>query len=1666
MDRIVFQNGKAVSSQYLNEVQKGDKFTGNSRTDYYADPTAGDEAGWEIGQRDGIKDWEIADPRVDQESALGRSAHDGIVLGWDSVAESVVVPGTPSTRPVGAGGIGVTVEAGSFVGRNGNPVSWPRQTVQILGGADSVSYLYVLDDGSDPLSVSMGNSLPSVTKAHIPLAKLVLNSTGDGLATDPQTNEVVGTGYIDLRPNTFVGNLNTYPQNLTNTAVQSADYTADIWDRVIIDTSSGSVILTLPESPSDSDRIAVVDISGTFDRFPLIIRQNPESLELLNSSSDDWIVNIRDAHLELFYHSATGQWKFEEAPGTECNPVLGNFLSCGGREFIGDRTAVECPDGAALPARYPEPSAGVYSFEPSQSDPTLGKCYRVYDNTVALYANGTGGLISIANTPRCDREGTASAISTSRNTIFVDPSIGDDSIGNAGSEAGRPFRTLERALIEAVRESRRSGQANDRYDRVMIELAPGDYYIDNAPGSLAPLAVTDDTGLIQRTDSGYEVGSVSVGDRVVHITVDVGDPVSNQPPRELNLGRVLYSESGGVGNIARIEKISSSNSNWVVTLEYVRGGFNINDKIYYDNLSVVNPQTGGLIVPRGISVDGTDLRKVRLRPMYVPELTPVQNDPQSERTAMLKVTGGTYVSLLTFTDNPQYPRTHNTVTSVAFASQAEINGTGTETPYYGRINTLFKDLDGWGADGLEALPAETTIVAPIADSKTNRDRDLEENQTGLRVNGGDGRDNAPISYPGATRIRDTDGSILSLPDINSTRSSSPYVFNCSVRSIFGLNGLWAEGSRVAGFKSMVTANFTQVSLQTDPNCFAPTTYFEDPPTNKSSGTGKQYKTSTNDPFKYRHFGMRGSNDATIQIVSVFVIGNSDHFVSENGADLSITNSCSDFGDISLRGIGYKAKAFSQDEATTAPGYSGTRITQIIPPLPLSYNNLSDGRPPTLEDIEINTGFTIDYGKTLTYTVENKTLTNTAPGTIRIYIQNSNIASPFTLNNPPSASDIAFGQFSFTNKVSDTSWELAGGPGNPKRRRIYVSGFDEDGNSILYAGDIADPDPFATGFSNLDDRSKVFVWDPEPEEYDEDGNVVTGSPSWYIPVTTGQIIEEQTDEDGDGFLLKRFDYAFRYKLLPSPTGSDAVFASLDFIFERSATKIIRAQDKRRNDERVYRVVLDGYLKERGLRRPQPYYILEKQEGVSGYPLNNSNDLRLDPLTITQIRTYDEVFRPGKVDVQFPGQYVTYLTQGSQARAVFTGDHYPTVDSDYPESTEDPSDSSTKVALEAMAERAGVWFSAPLEPSATPITIRTAASSTTLGFRTSLRRPSVIRASGHTWEWTGYLNYDTAFPTFQGDPLEQDFALGKIIVEENGGRVYATGMNEEGSYYLGTTVFDLRSGEQFAIPLAAEGEPGNVTNQVLNNVIVKNTLLMQDGSSLVMGSDTTIFFSSDTKFKSLTTGDITASNNPPEIYASTSKAGIVQLAGPDVIRGALSSSNAANGTSQYSVVTALDLANELNVRFGNSVSEGTGVTVTQQSVELPGGDPDDPTDNITQFVISIGQEVNTDSDVNFKTVTATGDITAFSDVRGKENIIDLDASLEKIECLRGVKYNMKDDPSTDRIGVIAQEVESIVPEVVNYDEEKDQYSVSYISLVPLLIEAVKELSEKVKRLEERG
>lgn len=1538
LNKINFDNGQIVRRDYLKEVQKGTSFSGSSRDNYYAEPTETEHDGWSIGQRDKIKDWEISDPTSEPQSVLGRLVYDGMVLGYDTLNDTPVYG--PAALVNVLDGQGVWVEGGKAILSDGEIVTWQRQLVQLID-ATQPNYIFLSEElarsnmalGS-PVQLSIDTSLPSVTYPHIPLAKLTLSVSGDKLLLGEEDNNssVAGYGYVDLRPSTHIGNLNTYPRNLINTDLISNSVQIDTWKRAIVDTSNGSLVVTLPSNPENSDRIAIADISGTFDKYPVILRVPGGSDYRINGSVDDWIINIRDAHLELYYNIDTNQWKFEESPGGECTPLMGTFLSCGGKEYIGDRLPEECPDGGTIPAVYPNPSEGIYEY-----DLGTGKCYKKYNETVAIYANGQGGLITVTQAQRCLRRDPGEAKtgdSKVRNVIYVDPSIGDDSIDNSGFDPSRPFRTPERALIEATRESRRSGAYNDRYDRILIELSPGDYYVDNSPGSGNTTNITSEAGLIQRVSTSLTIQTSIQGDRATIIQIDSGNVSLEQPPVTLKLGRVLYSESGGVGNIAKLEKVSPSTSIWRVTLEYVRGNFNREDELFYDNLSVVNPVNGGVIVPRGVSINGVDLRKVRVRPMYVPTLSPVQDDPQM-KTSIWKVTGGSYVSLQTFTDNLQYARTHNTVTSVTFASRSELEGDETTVSYYAKINSLFGGYDSWGGDGLEFLGSESTIVAPVPTSYNYRQQDTEENQTGFPQ--GDSRGNVPVSYPGASRIKysgDVNGTAYNLPDINSTRSSSPYVFNCSVRSIFGLNGLHADGSLVDGLKSMVTANFTQVSMQTDPNCYDEGTYYADPPANEQQGGAKRFKQSAADQFKYRNIGFRGSNDAVIQIVSCFVIGNSDHFVSDSGGDLSITNSCSDFGDVSLKAIGYKGRAFSQDEGAPAGEYTGTRMLKIIPPLPLTYNQPT----PTIEDVDISTGLGVDYDATLAYVVANST-NNDMPTFYRVYIKND-INAPFTLTTPPSASSMGFGQYSYTKLNSSNDYVLTGGDLHPERKRVYITGFDENANSIVFSANIVLPDPETSpGFSALDDRSKIFSWDSTKQ-------------LWYVTVNTGGIVDETTP-NANGFLLKRLDYAFRFKIITPVTVQEQQLNKLNFIFNGNPIKTIRGVDNRSDDERVYRLVLSGFKRSAGIRRPQPYYIVEKQAGVAGGPLNLGPDLKDDPLTVTSMKTYAEVkgysLNDPDIPDEYDGQYVTYLVQSERARRVFEGNLYPSLDYDEPETTEDPSSSITKVALIAMLERPGVWFSGTIAPSFDEISIKTGSAVSTPGIRIGLRRPSIIRASGHTWEWTGYLNYDTALPAFQNNPLDEKFALAKIIDEQIGGRVYATGMNEEGNYYIGTTVFDLRSGEQFAIPYKNDTVDEAISNQVFNNVVIRSSLLLADESSVILGKRTTIFVNNTTRIKSLTTGDISASNSQlPEIYATQDRAGLVQLAKTSDIRGAAGS---AQGIASKVVVTAADLATELSSRFNNAVQGGDGVIVDIQSVEVPGGDPNDPADNVDRFVVSV-------------------------------------------------------------------------------------------------------------------
>ena len=289
------------------------------------------------------------------------------------------------------------------------------------------------------------------------------------------------------------------------------------------------------------------------------------------------------------------------------------------------------------------------------------------------------------------------------------------------------------------------------------------------------------------------------------------------------------------------------------------------------------------------------------------------------QTAIFKVTGGCYFWQMTFkdafVDNPLNPgsATPNTIPSVS---------------YVGGVPT-FESLV------VPNYSHHRVVAFTYADQRT---ADGELDRYYRRIDDWDTTDGG-VAREARVEEYQIVGDSSDKKKIDTVNSCSPYIFNCSLRSVFGLCGMHTDGSKVKdnSFKSMVVAQFTGISLQKDEDA-----YWQ--PKNK---TGKVYKTTgeslatgdtvrnvtATDPIfadpdaeykhNWRHFHIKASNGAFIQVVSVFAVGYADQFLAVNGGDMSITNSNSNFGQISLRSAGSKFKA--------DPPSSYGRITALIPP---------------------------------------------------------------------------------------------------------------------------------------------------------------------------------------------------------------------------------------------------------------------------------------------------------------------------------------------------------------------------------------------------------------------------------------------------------------------------------------------------------------------------------------------------------------------------------------------------------------------------------------------------------------------------------------------------------------------------------------------------------------
>ena len=224
---------------------------------------------------------------------------------------------------------------------------------------------------------------------------------------------------------------------------------------------------------------------------------------------------------------------------------------------------------------------------------------------------------------------------------------------------------------------------------------------------------------------------------------------------------------------------------------------------------------------------------------------------------------------------------------------------------------------------------------------------------------------------------------------------------------------------------------------------------------------------------------------------------------------------------------------------------------------------------------------------------------------------------------------------------------------------------------------------------------------------------------------------------------------------------------------------------------------------------------------------------------------------------------------------------------------------------------------------------------------------------------------------------------------------------------------------------------------------------NGSGRTLGLDGSLSYAANTN--TLTAGTFSGSH-------SGNGASLTSLNASNITSGTISSSriptlnqnttgSSASCTGNAASATKLATARTIS---GASFDGTTSITLNNSNI----------TNGAGYTTYSSNQATNTNSNVNFASVTATGNITAFSDATLKKEVSTINDALGIVGKLRGVTYKWISNEQED-IGVIAQEVEAVVPEVIKETEDGIK-TVDYGRLVSVLINAINELKAEVDTL----
>ena len=289
--------------------------------------------------------------------------------------------------------------------------------------------------------------------------------------------------------------------------------------------------------------------------------------------------------------------------------------------------------------------------------------------------------------------------------------------------------------------------------------------------------------------------------------------------------------------------------------------------------------------------------------------------------------------------------------------------------------------------------------------------------------------------------------------------------------------------------------------------------------------------------------------------------------------------------------------------------------------------------------------------------------------------------------------------------------------------------------------------------------------------------------------------------------------------------------------------------------------------------------------------------------------------------------------------------------------------------------------------------------------------------------------------------------------------------------------LNVGSGYGITVTADGV--EVTNSAITALVTKtlidglgvdaSTLDGIDSTAFALDTDlttanvaevTNLYFTDARAFANLTSASTTSLAEGNNLYFTAARA-IGALASNTISIGELTiTGNLFVQGDTVEVNTATLTVEDKNILIANgsinaAASNGAGITVDGSSANL--------------IYLSTGDKWAFNKSLNVDgEITATGNVTSpffysESDAVLKEDIEPITNPLKKILKLAGVTFTWKKSKQSG-LGVIAQEVEKIVPEIVSTNLNGHK-TVSYDSLVPLLIEAVKEQQKQIEYLKKK-